>query len=76
MCFLFYGVGATQNHKRCFGCMEEKVKEEMCPRCLEVDTFGYSVEYLEGDEWRFFRGEARTIHDFKLYFLRNLYNWS
>jgi len=34
---------ATSNYKRCFGGMEKKVKEELCPRSLKVDAFGYLV---------------------------------
>jgi len=33
------------------GGIEKKVKEKLAYRCLEVDTFGYLVEHLEGEEW-------------------------
>jgi len=43
-------LGATANYKGCFGCVEKKVKEELDPRSLEVDTIGYLVEHLDGQE--------------------------
>jgi len=40
-------LGANSKHKRCFGGLKKKVKEEG-PAHLEVDTFGYFVEHKEG----------------------------
>ena len=44
-------MGAISNHKRSFGGIEKKVKEELGTRCFEVDAFGYLVEHLEGQAW-------------------------
>jgi len=43
---------------------------------LEVDTFGYLVEYLKERNGWIFGGKAKSIQDFKLYFLRTLYGRS
>ena len=40
-----------QTIKRAFSGMEKKVKEELGPRCLEANAFGYLVEHLEGEKW-------------------------
>ena len=49
--------------------MEKKVKEELGPRCLEVEALGRR-------NCQIFYNRARTIYDFKLYFLRILYSWN
>lgn len=45
--FFFDGgsLGATSNHKRGFGGMEKKVKEELGPRSLEIHAIGYLVDF-------------------------------
>ena len=48
----------------------------LASRNLEDDSVGYMVEYQEGEESKDFERKAMPYQEFKLYFLRTLYNWS
>jgi len=43
-------LGATLNCKTCFGDLEKNLTEELDPRSFEVDSIGYLVEHLKGEE--------------------------
>jgi len=47
-------LGTPSSYKRCLGDLEKMVKEELDPRSLGVDTFGYLEGYLEGEELPYF----------------------
>ena len=51
-------MGGILNYKRCFGGLERKLQVELDPKSLEVDTFCYLVEHLEGDELSDFWGQG------------------